>query len=162
METWINEDRMKIEDGYGSFSLERVRFINEKIGVSLPLLFIEMMKDNDGGFPEKNIFSFQDVRKNKVRLKCIGSFLSFNENQYGDILETYLDPPEFFPKGLVAFGEDGGGDFICFDYREGKDNPNPPIVYWSHEANEGEDVSFIAKDFETFIGMLKSEDELDK
>ena len=79
-----------------------------------------------------------------------------------NIVQLNQTPPEFFPKGLVAFGEDGGGDFICFDYREGKDNPNPPIVYWRHDANEGEDVSFIAKDFETFIGMLKSEDELDK
>lgn len=151
---------MILEDGYGGFSEKRLELIEKKIDISFPKVFIDLIQNYDGGVPDKDIFSYFDIRESKFCMNCIGSFLCINSNQYGDLLSTYLDPPEFFPEGLVAFAEDGGGNLICFDYREGKDNQNPPIVYWNHEADIGQDVSFVAKDFETFIGMLKSDDEL--
>jgi hypothetical protein len=151
---------MILEDGYGAFADQRLELVEKKIEISLPKVFVALIQNNDGGVPDKNIFSYLDVRERKFCMNCVGAFLCINPNQYGDLLSTYLDPPEFFPEGLVAFAEDGGGNLICFDYREGKDNPNPPIVYWNHEADIGKDVSFIAKDFETFISMLKSDDDL--
>jgi hypothetical protein len=139
---------------------ERRIKVEEMIGIRFPHSYFEMIYTRDGSTPKPNIFEYYDIDYEFNVKNCIGSFLCINPNQYGDLLSTYLNPPEFFPKGLVAFAEDGGGNLICFDYREGKDNPNPPIVYWNHEADIGKDVSFVAKDFETFIGMLKSDDEL--
>ena len=76
-----------------------------------------------------------------------------------DLLSLFLNKPEFFPENLIVFAEVGNGDLVCFDYREGKDNPDPPVVYWCHEYPENENVSFIAKNFEEFIGMLREFDE---
>jgi SMI1-KNR4 cell-wall len=151
---------MKLEDGYGAFALDRVQLIEKELRITFPSTFINALRNNDGGIPSKNIFHYSDVRNDRIYANCIGAFLCINPNQYGDLLSTYKDPPEFFPEGLVAFAEDGGGNLICFDYREGRDNPNPPIVYWNHEADIGKDVSFVAKDFETFIEMLKADDEI--
>ncbi len=74
---------------------------------------------------------------------------------------AFKSPPEFFPEGLIAFAETGGGDSICFDYRESRDNPNPPIVYWDHEADAGKDVSFISKDLKSFLSMLKEPEDVE-
>jgi hypothetical protein len=92
--------------------------------------------------------------------EAIGAYLPLNESEYGHFLKEFSNPPECFPEGLVVFADTGCGDLICFDYRQGTDNPNPSIVYWFHEAEPGKDVSFIANNFEEFLGMLtQPEDE---
>lgn len=75
------------------------------------------------------------------------SVLSFISTACDNILELQNDPPEFFPEGLVAFGENGGESLICFNYREGKDNLNPLIVHWNHEADIGQDVPSFVSNF---------------
>ncbi len=77
-----------------------------------------------------------------------------------DVWSLFEYPPEFFPKGVIAFGHVGNGDLICFDYREGKNNSDPAVVYWNHESNPKTAVSFIAKDFESFLGLLRSTEEV--
>lgn len=86
---------------------------------------------------------------------------SYKQNN-GSLLSTFNSPPEFFPEGLVAFSEDGGGNYICFDYRQGKKNSDPSVVFWNHEAEIGKDVSFVAINFEVFLSMLKSEEEIEE
>jgi hypothetical protein len=144
---------------YGFVSKDRFSFLEEKMGVVFPKIYKETIKECDGGYPLRNTFKYLRADSNKVREDCIGAFSRVNDCEYINILERYLNPPEFFPKDLIAFGENGGGDFICFDYRQGKDNPNPPIVFWNHEAEEGKDVSFIAKNFEEFIDMLYEDED---
>ena len=59
-----------------------------------------------------------------------------------------------FEDGLIPFGENGGGDYICFDYRNDKTTDNPPIVIWNHDMGLKHRVVFIANNFEEFINML--------
>jgi hypothetical protein len=133
---------------------ERFLFLEKIIGILFPLLYIDLIKNNDGGTPIQCCFQYYDEYSCKKLEGAIGCFSHLNDSDHLTLLDNYNDPPEFFPKGLIAFAENGGGDFICFDYRQGKDNPDPPIVYWRHGADEGKDVSFIAKNFEEFINML--------
>ncbi|WP_218459882.1 SMI1/KNR4 family protein [Rickettsia sp. TH2014] len=76
----------------------------------------------------------------------------FDKKEYfithNNIIDIYNNPAEFFPKNLVAFGIDGGGNKICFDYRADPNTDNPPVVYWIIGYNEGEDISFLAYNFE--------------
>ena len=76
-----------------------------------------------------------------------------------EILDAIKNPPEFFPKGLIPFSQDGGGNYLCFDYRNYKENP--PIVFWHHAIEENEGIFYLANSFEEFINSLKSEEELD-
>ena len=117
------------------------------------------MLSNHGRRPVKTDFEYMDSEKSRIIGTGVDVFYSLNKSDYDDILRNYLDPPEFFPEGLIAFADVGNGDLICFDYRKGKDNPDPPVVYWNHEANVGEDVSFVAKNFEEFMGMLREPDD---
>ena len=75
------------------------------------------------------------------------------------LLNESKDDPGYFSKKLIPFGDDGGGNYMCFDYREHKEN-NPPIIYWNHSVYENSKrISVIANSFEEFINMLhESED----
>jgi hypothetical protein len=150
---------IKLDFSDQKVSEPRINLVEKTIGVKFPEIFINLVKNNDGAHPVPDIFSYYDIFFKRENENCVGAFLCIEISSSGDILTTYQDPPEFFPEGIVSFAEDGGGNYICFDYREGKDNLDPPIVYWNHEANEGEDVSFVAKDFETFLGMLYLDEE---
>ncbi len=78
---------------------------------------------------------------------------------YNEILDEIQNLPEFFPKGLIPFSQDGGGNYLCFDYRNCTENP--PIVFWHHAIEENEGIFHLADSFEEFISSLKSEEELD-
>lgn len=135
-------------------STERINFIEKIIGKIFPHLFLELVKICDGGYPLKDAFAYFDIYHQSMIISGVGAFLYLNDSNSSDFLKIYKNPPEFFPEGLIAFADNGGGDFICFDYRMDKESKNPPIVFWSHGADKGKDVSFIAKNFEEFIGML--------
>jgi hypothetical protein len=144
-----------IESCEGIVCDSRIDFIESILGYKLPQLYIKLIKSCDGGAPKKDEFKYYNNYRGKISMSCIGSFLQLNDNDSLSFFGYFSDPPEFFPQGLVAFADTGGGDLICFDYRQDKDNLDPPIVYWFHEvAGTGKDVSFIAKNFEEFIGML--------
>ena len=133
-----------------------VKKIEEIIQIKLPDFYVALIQKHDGGNIYADSFFYFDVYKN---CKCKGSIgLMYSlSNGEESILRDWLYPSEFFPKGLVAFADDGGGNLTCFDYRNTKENP--PVVFWSCEDDEGEDVHFIANNFEEFINMLhKPED----
>src|ERR1700722_3287534 len=151
----MNINKITLENCLGKVSDERIKTIQSPVGVRLPKSFIEIVRGCDGGTPIACDFEYTDQFKKSKRIDCIGAFLNLNPNEYGDFLSTFLNSPEFLPEGLIAFAENGGGDYICFDYRQDKNNPDPPVIYWNHEADVGKEVSFVTKNFEEFLGMLK-------
>lgn len=110
----------------------------------------------DGGNIDYD-FDYHAVDSDQAMADGISFIYGLNSNE--NLIDNYLKPPEFFPKNLLAFGENGGGNMVCFDYRADLNTNNPPIVYWNHEAEVGKDVSFIAKDFEEFLSMLKEPED---
>lgn len=142
----------------GSIPKERFLYIEREIGFELPQSYKDLIKDCDEGYPNKNVFKYYDNNLGCITTEGLGAFTSLKKEE-NSFLSDFKNPPEFFPKGLVTFAENGGGDFICFDYRHGHPNPDPPIVFWRHDADIGKDVSFIAPDFKAFIDMLYQEEE---
>ncbi len=155
-------NKLEFDICFGKVSEEKFSFLEEKMGVKLPKSYKENIKDCDGGYPLKSIFKYYSNYFEEISEGSIGAFIRIDNPEGANLLSDYYKKPELFPEGLIAFGENGGGDFICFDYRQGKDNLDPPIVYWFHEvAGTGKDVSFIAKNFEEFIGMLYTDEDED-
>lgn len=146
---------------HGTVSKVRVFEVEQHIKIKLPHDFVELVKQCDGGTPIKSTFRYYNISHKTEWEDGIGRFLPLNPERYG-LLETYLSPPEFFADGIIAFGETGGGDYICFDYRQGRKTLNPAVVYWDHEASPGKDVSFISGNFEEFIKLLKEPEDLEE
>jgi len=55
------------------------------------------------------------------------------------------------PSRLVPFGEDGGGNLVCFDYRV---SDSPSIALWFHELSGDESIWRIAANFDDFLNSL--------
>lgn len=150
---------------FGRAHAEDIAECEKEIGIIFPVAFKEKSLKCDGGTPTKDVFNYYSTTFNRHEGSCLGGFLLFSQNYPHPselLLESYKKPPEFFPECLVAFAEVGNGDQICFDYREGKDNLDPPIVIWEHEGDEGNDVSYLAPNFEAFMNMLMDEEEAEK
>ena len=125
------------------------------IPFKLPENFIKLLSLADGGNIDYD-FDYYAVDSNQSMSDGISFIYGLNANE--NLIDNYLNPPEFFPKNLVAFGENGGGNMICFDYRMDLNTNDPPVIYWDHEANVGQDVSFLAHNFDDFLKMLKEPD----
>jgi hypothetical protein len=129
--------------------------------VQLPDIYKDLVRLRDGGLLQKDLFYYN--YKNDYWRNCVGRFLYWQKEDsssyYSSLTNLYQDPPEFFPKGLIPFSQDGGGNYLCFDYRNSKENP--PIVFWHHAVEENEGIFYLADSFEEFINNLKDESELD-
>lgn len=150
-------DSIKWDDRNKPLNLDDLLMLTQ-IPFVLPIKFFELMQISDGGYVDYD-FEYFDIscsRKIGAGIPCIYGIV---EGKKDNIIYKYLNPPEFFPKNIVAFSDTGGGDMICFDYRADHTTDNPPIVYWNHESEPEESVSFIAKNFEEFLGILKEPED---
>jgi hypothetical protein len=57
------------------------------------------------------------------------------------------------PEGLVPFADDGGGDYMCLDYRNKPEAPG--VVYWAHERGKHDSVFPLANSFSEFLDILQ-------
>jgi hypothetical protein len=122
-------------------------------------------KHNEASLKTRDCFDYPDPnlggRKNGdsiafIRFEEIAQHIELekivNEQAEGDIRYMFED-------GLIPFGDNGGGDFICFDYRKDRTTNDPPIVIWNHDMGLEHRVVFIANNFEEFVGMLYESEE---
>ena len=141
---------------------EAILLFEQTNNIKFPDAYKELVRFHDGGILEKDIFSYDNGYE--IETNCVGFFLPWQketlelEGEY--ILDQINNPPEFFPQGLIPFAPDGGGNYLCFDYRNCKENP--PIIFWHHAVEENEGVFLLADSFEQFIDSLKSEEEMEK
>lgn len=135
-----------------------ISVFEEEHNIRFPKDYIDLVRFRDGGTLEKDLFFYYDER---LIRNCIGYFLCWQKetlpHYYSYLPNIYNDPPEFFPKGLIPFAPDGGGNYVCFDYRNCKETPS--IVFWHHAVEENEGIFVLADSFEKFINSLKSEEE---
>jgi SMI1-KNR4 cell-wall len=56
------------------------------------------------------------------------------------------------PDGLFPIAGDGGGDFLCLDFR--CEPVAPPVAYWSHEVGGAEGVVPVAASITELLSLL--------
>ena len=80
------------------------------------------------------------------------SLLPWDSESIWATLSTW--PEHKLPTEVVPFGEDGGGNYVCFDYRH---SDVPSVVVWYHEL-VGEDGIFpVADTFDDFLQLLRAD-----
>lgn len=90
----------------------------------------------------------------------VGALVTLEADDVDSMLSVWRDLQAFHgvPREIVPFATDGGGDFMCLDYRE--DPMNPRIVYWAHEADPDRAIAFLADSFTAFLAMLEPPEPL--
>lgn len=165
----------------GSVDIVAIRVIEKTLGVKLPSAYIEFITKHNGARLERDYFNYCDINTKHQNSDSIAFYdvteilwiertdllnsleydreIELYSREHGREVDKVIYHP-YFEKGLVPFGGNGGGDSICFDYRN---DPMewPPVVFWSHDVwGDSERVSFIANTFEEFMEMLHEPEEL--
>jgi hypothetical protein len=158
----------------------RIEEVQANLGVRLPSGFLDWVRGCDGGRCEPCVFDFVHPDNGSIITSSIGYLFSFRAPMDPFLKRIYrndpdlwrtmdIEPwwtiedenlwerPEHFPRGLIGFADNGFGDQICFDYRSGTDNSNPPVVFWLHELDPNP-IALIANDFDTFAASLRADE----
>lgn len=141
---------------------ELIASIEKELGYTLPESYKFLMKQQNGGIPHNTCFptsaptswdedhiaisSIKGIGRDKIFSLCgrQGSQFMIDEWGYPDIGVCICDCPS------------AGHDMIMLDYRKcGKDG-EPEVIHVDQEF--GYHITFLAKDFETFIKGLVHED----
>ena len=116
--------------------LNDVNFINQvesKLAISFPIELKEIVLKYNNGAPEPNTFDTE-----KLKGKSFGELLNFNLDSANNILEHYSWIQDKLPANVIPFAGGAGGDYLCYDFRTEKKNPE--IIFWDHEQ-----ISYIAE-----------------
>jgi hypothetical protein len=155
-----NLNKRNIRRDEGEISFDFINQIENKYAVKLPKRYVDFITKHNGACLYARVFNYMDPNRasnefnsNSIAFDSVEEILIHIENiQSGE--EPDWDIKYRFEDGLIPFGDNGGGDLICFDYRKNRDTDNPPIVIWNHDMGFEHRVVFIANSFEEFINML--------
>lgn len=147
----------------GSIDLEKVLNFEVKYGIKFPDTYTLFIVKHNGARLDIDSFDFYDNVYKREASESI-AFIKFENvgKTICDLLEQTTndinDPDVFkfynyFDPKIIPFGDTGGGDFICFDYRQ---SDNPSIILWCHDNYDEKwnRISFVANNFDEFINML--------
>ena len=151
----------------GKVDMSTIEEFEKDIGFCLPMNYKKLISEHNGLDPVEECYEFINVYGDKYEGAIV--FISFGNDTIKDsmyISQRISDPVYYGIPNLVAFGDFGNGDVICFDYRDDPKTCNPKVVHVYHDDyTENEDgtfsmtVNFVANSFEEFIDMLYEDDE---
>ncbi|MDR1402016.1 MAG: SMI1/KNR4 family protein [Puniceicoccales bacterium] len=161
----LEQDNILLD--YGEIDSDEVKKLEKELNISLPSSYVDFVTKHNGASIFARIFDYQDPNMKSGRNSDSIAFVRFEEieNKINRLKKADGNFPGYgtaFEDGLVPFGTNGGGDLICFDYRNDRITDNPPIVIWNHDMGLEHRVVFIANNFEEFVNMLYFNEELEK
>ena len=128
-------------------SKEMVDLAQDVLGVVFPASYRDCLTRCGGGRPIASSFSLVDPEIGQME-SCIGALLALEENDPEGLLQTNSALEGRIPPAVVAIADDGGGGFVCLDYRAGSP---PGVGYWTYDLD---DVIALSPSFEEFLGKL--------
>jgi hypothetical protein len=139
--------------------------IEKELGVRLPASYIELMKVQNGGIPRNSCFPTK-VRtswaENHVAITGImGIGRTKTYSLCGDLGSKFMQEQWGYPEiGIcVCNCPSAGHDMIMLDYRKCGTEGEPEVVHVDQEGDY--EITFLAKNFETFIRGLVNESVYD-
>jgi hypothetical protein len=132
-----------------------IRDVEHELGFQFPDDFRECIKVCHGGTPEPNCF---DVVGDSRRFgTCLGALMQFDRGSPDGILESTA---EFAingdcPAGVIPFGDEGAGGFICFYFNPERPNTSPSVIFWHRTGYPKQEFMFLANSFSEFLDLLR-------
>lgn len=158
----INKLESNVYEDCGKGNSQVIVELEKGNGVKLPSKYVAFILRHNGAWINVTDFEF-DNPYNPVN-DASGIFFSRVENiqhTIDSLLGINAEDPGYFYKKLIPFGDTGGGNYICFDYRECSTD-NPPVILWFHDVlDNSERIVFVANSFEEFVNKLHEPYDLD-
>ncbi|QGM29487.1 SMI1/KNR4 family protein [Bacillus sp. N3536] len=123
-----------------------IKETEDKLGAVFPEQYKELFKlINNAEVGEWTLFPIKDQRNPK--------------KTWDDIVRQNTEVNEDMSKELIAIGDDGSGDKLCFKIKKGR--MENEIYIWYHEDAELEEYASNLKEFIILISEKKIEDDFD-
>lgn len=137
-----------------------IRENEESWRVELPEEFRQLLKEYNGGVPEKREFMCGKQARMIVRFLCV--LEDYAEDDYAcydiNVVLTQLEGriisnPDLIGYEIIPIAELFSGDLLCLDYRE---SGTPNVCVWFHEESDELRPSTykVAETFSEFMKML--------
>lgn len=136
----------------GEIGREAIAKIETYFDILLPNDYIECALVNHGGSPDRNIFEREGHGDD-----VLNALLSLNSQEKRYIVNVYHNVRDRLLDKIIPFADTPFGDLVCFDYRNGKENPT--VVFWDHEVayqDKEKGISYICDTFCEFLSRLRT------
>lgn len=130
-------------------------FEREK-GLTLPSSYKEIVRSNDGATCERPYVRVMNTATGRNEDSYFGSLIPFSDRgaEFSSVPNLNVPENEVIPRGLIAFGEEGGGYLWAFDYRDPSVGAEPPVVLINRDNDDAHYVLAVAPTFDAFLAML--------
>lgn len=124
------------------------------------------MRHQNGGIPKRQAFpTIERTTWAEDHVAVSGIFGIGREKPFslcGSIGSQFMIEEWGYPEIGIYFADcpSGGHDMICFDYRKNGKNGEPEIVHVDQE--DGYKITFLARDFATFVKGLVDDSQFNK
>ena len=144
---------------------EIITSVESELGYKLPASYVELMKNQNGGIPVNTCaLTEEGTSWAEDHVALTGIFGIGREKTYslcGSLGSQFMIDEWEYPAIGIYFSDcpSAGHDMICMDYRKCGKEGEPEIVHVDQEDDFK--ITFLAKDFETFIKGLVNEEQFD-
>jgi len=121
------------------------------LGVRFPDAYRAMIREYSGAFGD---VEFRVDRPSPGFDYCsVGLLHSLNPCSRNSIYSVMASWPEHdLSDRIIPFGDDGGGNYVCFDYRQ---SDVPKIVFYFHELSGEDGIMKVCDTFGEFLDRLQ-------
>lgn len=132
----------------------------QMLGIEFPEDFREVIQQCPGGQPlERSDFWIEHPAHGRLgsglgALVTLGPVEDVNSLRF---CARALHDHHGLPQHIIPIVIEGGGDYMCLDYRESVTEPR--MVYYSHEAPLETAFAYLADSFTGFLDMLEPREE---
>jgi hypothetical protein len=139
--------------------------VEKRLGYKLPGAYIELMRDQNGGLPEKTAFPTTEPTSCAEDHVAIHGLLGIGDSKTyslcGELGGQFMMGEWGYPDIGVYFGDcpSAGHDMICLDYRQNGPSGEPQVVHVDQEFDYK--ITFLADTFEEFIKGLQSDGDFE-
>lgn len=135
-----------------------IRFEREK-GIDLPAAYKALVMQEDGATCGQPYVRVVNTMTGFVEDAYFGSLIPFSDRgrDFSSVPNLNVPENEVIPRGLIAFGEEGGGYLWAFDYSDPTVGSEPPVVLINRDNTDGHYVLPVAPGFSAFLAMLSEQ-----
>jgi tetratricopeptide (TPR) repeat protein len=139
--------------------------VEQELGYKLPPSYIAMMKQHNGGIPRNTCFPVEESTSWAEDHIAITGILGIGRDKSyalcGDLGSRFMIEEWGYPDIGVVIGDcpSAGHDVVMLDYRYCGRDGEPEVIHVDQENNY--EITFLAKDYETFVRGLVNEEVYD-
>ncbi len=132
--------------------------IEQELGYKLPLSYIELMKNQNGGIPKNCSFPTEERTSWAEDHIAISGILGIGREKIyslcGELGSQFMIDEWGYPGIGIYFADcpSAGHDMICLDYRKSGRTGEPQVVHVDQESDYK--ITFLASNFEEFVKGL--------